>query len=365
MKKNRSPLKYYSDVRILSRLRYLLRSKTSGSVLLRRTRRQADERSTKPIVVSPSNHTIGKLQFALALCSLTPSTIFAVNPKFVTHVINRWTNGKVTIKSTDPNAGPVVYKGSRYNNKNDEFNVAHISSINYLVPHELDGKIIITVYDNAGTILSSAALYEQKNKFSPPERIGVIHLEKIAGAVKSSVISSHVYAGNVDATMSAVMNTIAIMIDAQGAISIPRLVTITFKNGTGATLDVGSPDCSLYSIDKAYMRVSNDPTIQHTMTAFFNLNNCKFVATTVGQSSQGVPPGSQATFCFTDDWIKTDQCKNCTLTADGDYVCCDIDPFTGENVCTSEGIVWVRGRRALAETHVWIDYGIIPRKKPQ
>src|SRR5579871_4543618 len=79
-------LKYHSVVRILSRLRYLLRSKTSGSALLRWTRRQADERSRNPLVVSLSNHTAGKFQKKSIIAMIFILPLYAANPPKFTRI---------------------------------------------------------------------------------------------------------------------------------------------------------------------------------------------------------------------------------------------------------------------------------------
>src|SRR5947207_12080692 len=86
------------------------------------------------------------------LLLLTASTYSnALGPTFLTHIVNQWANGKVTIKSTDSHAGSLVYKGTHYTNTQDEFDVRDTSSINYLIPYGFKNNtassIIITVYD--------------------------------------------------------------------------------------------------------------------------------------------------------------------------------------------------------------------------
>ncbi len=290
----------------------------------------------------------------LPLLLITSFSCSASEPTFLTNIINQWPHGKVTVKSTDPNSGWVVYKGTLFTDKQDEFNVTDITALNYFIPYEfsdtVDYSIIITVYDANNKVVSAAHLYEKQKR---NRRSGAVQLAKKQGSV-----IPFSYRGNKP------LKSVAIMVDKNGAISMAPLLTITFKNNTGVALEVGSPNCSLASsVDKIYLHVDNDPTKEHTITTLFNTNNCKIVATAMAASSQ-VPLGSQATICLTEQWMKTDQCKNCDLTTAGDYVCCHTDPLTDENVCNSEGIVWVRGNIIKTDAHVWIDYGIVPRKKP-
>lgn len=311
--------------------------------------------------------------YSLLVTTLSTSALIAtdVAPKFLVRIFNDWKQGAVTIKSTDPSSGTIVYRGSHYSNKQDEFNVADITSLNYVVPHEFNGAIIITVTNAQGTVISAASLQEKGGiatryeggryvSATSHERSGYIRLTKITGRVSEGTWNVNPSAVIND---KPALNTVAISIDSTGTISITKLLTISLLNATGAPLEVGSPDCSTESIDKIFGRVGSDAEKRHNFTMLFNPSNCKLVATTVGASSRQVPIGSQATACITEKWDLSDHCKNCSFDESGDYICCHTDPLTGENVCQSEGIAWVRGRVTQNGVHVLIDYGVVPRKK--
>jgi hypothetical protein len=277
----------------------------------------------------------------------------------LTRIINQWEGGPVTVQNTDDNAGNVVVNGDRKVNSQDAFNVNEISSINYRIPEASDGQtrggwgnLYIRVYKNGND--DPIAVGElQANWANNTNSIELI--PRSMGKNVQAKKVPYVYAVDVN------YNQFTVLIDKNGVISIPHLITIRVNNGTQALLELNSPDCSLEKADTMITRIGIDPSERRDMTIIFNPKaKCKIVATTVSESGWKLPIGTQATMCISENWDKTDHgCPGCSLESNSDYICCDEDPFTGENVCGRKDITWVRGHtKNLTAVHTFIEYGI-------
>ncbi len=308
------------------------------------------------------------ITFVLLNSLIVPPTFAAPTEgkAFLTTIINQWKGGKVTIKSSDQNAGTIVVKGSHFSNKQDTFSLADVSSLNYFIPED-PNAITITVYDAQDNAVSSATLQSFPNPSSG-------HVRNVELANPSGYNDDPKKTRGLSwmsiTTVPGEKIDIGLQITDKGVIRLPVLLTIRFTNNTGAPLQVAVPECSLdQSVHNMIRSIPNDPNIKHTVTIIGDTQNskaiCKFVATTTAPSSRAIPTGSQATMCITKNSFKSleaDNCPNCSETSSGIYKCCDTDPFTGESVCTNEGIVWVRGQSLRMHGGlVLMEYGITQR----
>jgi uncharacterized protein YjbI with pentapeptide repeats len=256
---------------------------------------------------------ISKSLQALALGAIAWTAAHAEDDTLsrITKIINR-SPFIVTIQGTDTNSvGSLVLDG---NNKRErdgsEFDVSHVTSIQYTIPRDdWGGGMYLKVKEQDGRIVTDAELREKKR---------IIYLWQRNNDMTNRIVSC-VFDAN--CTIQRVDNRdteVTILVDENGAVSIPLQHTAKVTNNTQVPLKVGSPHChSEAKLENVFKTIQPGQTQEITMISSYDTGGCQLQAHNDDQTKQ-------ATICFDQTFKPTD----CSTLPE-----CTIDPTTGINYC--------------------------------